>query len=435
MMAELPTGQGRRRLIIFGVVLAASLLLEVVVHLIIGIDVVYSHFFYVPIVLAGIWYGRRAIPVALGLGLVLIAVTWAQSGAVTVSALGRALMFLVVAAVIGLAAERLRWSGPGGLHSTEPEFSPDLGTDDLILALQNRNADTRYEAAVALGKREDPAAIEPLRSALSDPEPGVRWVAMEALGAIGRPALPVLIELLASDDVDVRWGAAIALGDIGDREAVEALAARLEDTDRYVRTRAALALAAIGGPALPALAAVVEGGSAEGRWAAALALGKAGLEEGVPPLSRLLRDGDTGVRWKAAEALGEIGGLAAVPPLITALGDDEGEVREAAASALAGIGAPAAGPLVDALRVRERWFGAVDALRGMGDAARPALLAALERRNRWVRIGAAMILGEAGDERGVDALVAALEDDDAEVRAAAREILTVGLKKEIHNGI
>jgi HEAT repeat protein len=257
---------------------------------------------------------------------------------------------------------------------------------------------------------------------------------MEALGAIGEPALETLISLLSSPEVDIRWGAAIALGDIGDPEAVGPLAAALDDEDRYVRTRAALALAAIGEPAIETLGAAADTGRPEARWAAALALGKMDSRAGVPVLARLLSDPDAGVRWKAAEALGALGGDEAVPPLVAALSDTDEEVRGQAAAALAARGDQVAGILIDALERREYWFGAVEALRGMQEKAVPALLAAMERKNRWVRIGAAMILGERGDERGVDALLAALSDSDPDVVEAAREILSVGLKKEIDRG-
>jgi len=432
MAGEAP-GKTRLRLFLLALVLAASLFLELIVHFVIGVDIVYTHFFYIAIVLAGLWYGMRAIPVGAALGVIHIGVTVLQTGALTPGALGRALMFVVVAAVVGFAAERTRLDETWPFSGKE-EITAETETQDLARALRSRNADTRYEAAVALGKRGEAEAVAPLQEALSDPEPGVRWVAMEALGAIGHPALHTLISLLSSQDVDTRWGAAIALGDIGDTEAVGPLAAALEDEDRYVRTRAALALAAIGDPAMDALRTVVDAGSVEARWAAALALGKIGSEAGVSMLAPLLSDPDTGVRWKAVEALGAIGGEGVVPHLVTALGDADEEVRSQAAAALAAQGAPAVGALIDALGRRECWFGAVEALRGMQEGTNPALLAALERKNRWARIGAAMILGERGDQRGVDALLAALSDGDPDVVDAAREILTVSLKKEIDHG-
>ena len=45
------------------------------VHYYLGISVVYTHFYYLIIVIAGLWYGRRAIWIALFFGGLHIAVT------------------------------------------------------------------------------------------------------------------------------------------------------------------------------------------------------------------------------------------------------------------------------------------------------------------------------------------------------------------------
>ncbi|WP_298667439.1 HEAT repeat domain-containing protein, partial [uncultured Methanofollis sp.] len=159
-----------------------------------------------------------------------------------------------------------------------------------------------------------------------------------------------------------------------------------------------------------------------------------GSPDGIPALSTLVVDPDQTVRWKAAEALGAVGGDAAVAPLVGALGDGDEDVCDVATSSLVAIGGPAVEPLIDALRMKERWFCAVAALGEIGDVAAPALRSALSRKNRWVRIGAAMILAEEGDRQGTDALIAALSDADPDVRDAAREILEVGLKKGSEGG-
>ena len=57
---------------------------RLVVHWYFGIEVVYSHFFYIPVVLAGIWYGVRGVPVAVLLGAVLIVGTYASTGTVDI---------------------------------------------------------------------------------------------------------------------------------------------------------------------------------------------------------------------------------------------------------------------------------------------------------------------------------------------------------------
>ncbi|WP_067046912.1 HEAT repeat domain-containing protein [Methanofollis ethanolicus] len=411
------------RPVLLALACAGSFALDGILHADPVAGAVYPHLFYLPIVLAALWYGRVSVPVAGALALVHVLV-WSFAPAAVL----RAGIFLAVGLLAALIA----------VMAAAPVPAPEGGARDLAPLLRSRSPERRYGAAVSLGRTGDPAAVPALEKALSDPDPGVRWMALEALGAIGNPALPVLTRLLGSDDIDLRWGAAVTLGDIGDPAAVEPLARALEDGDRYVRTRAALALAALGVPALPSLAAAAGHRDAGVRWAAALALGKIGSPDSIPALSPLVSDTDPAVRWKAVEALGAIGGEAAVGPLVMALDDRDEEVCGVATAALTAIGEPAVTSLIDALRTKGRWFRAVSALREMGTAAAPALSSALSRKNRWVRIGAAMVLAEEGDRQGTDALVAALSDADPDVREAAREILEVGLKKgsgsfKVHN--
>ncbi|MEI8332220.1 MAG: HEAT repeat domain-containing protein [Methanomicrobiales archaeon] len=63
---------------------------------------------------------------------------------------------------------------------------------------------------------------------------GVRCKAREALSKIGDPAVDPLIAALQYPDEDVRWKAAIALGEIGNLDAIAPLISLLANDDRYV---------------------------------------------------------------------------------------------------------------------------------------------------------------------------------------------------------
>ena len=69
----------------------------------------------------------------------------------------------------------------------------------------------------------------------------------EILGATGRDAVPALIDLLKSEDVDVRLTAADCLGKIGPnaKAAIPFLLQSLDDTDRIVRLDATFNLGEI----------------------------------------------------------------------------------------------------------------------------------------------------------------------------------------------
>lgn len=91
----------------FALLIVIGLILELVVHFWLGISVVYTHFYYLIIVLAGLWYGRKAIWIALFFGILHVAVTYIALGVVSADALMRAVMFCIVAFVIGIIVEQM----------------------------------------------------------------------------------------------------------------------------------------------------------------------------------------------------------------------------------------------------------------------------------------------------------------------------------------
>jgi hypothetical protein len=77
-----------------------------VVNVIYGIDIVYTHLFYIPIILTGIWYPRYALFFAAALGLIHITSDYAAVEAFKIGPLLRAVMFMVVAYVASYLALR-----------------------------------------------------------------------------------------------------------------------------------------------------------------------------------------------------------------------------------------------------------------------------------------------------------------------------------------
>ena len=62
----------QHKIIIIAILLVISSLLVYYFHFILKIDVIFTHLFYVPIVLAGLWWSRKGIAVAVFLGIVLL---------------------------------------------------------------------------------------------------------------------------------------------------------------------------------------------------------------------------------------------------------------------------------------------------------------------------------------------------------------------------
>jgi len=142
-----------------------------------------------------------------------------------------------------------------------------------------------------------------------------RQSAREDLVAMGRGATPILIQLLEDAHSRVRWEAALALKDISDPAAVDALVSALRDEEGDVRWVAAEALAGIGRASLvPLLRSLIEhADSFELRDSAPVVIGllrDGGLREMLEPVHEALRGGGSPevVMAQAGEALAVLEG-------------------------------------------------------------------------------------------------------------------------------
>lgn len=129
---------------------------------------------------------------------------------------------------------------------------------------------------------------------------------ISALVEIGGKAVEPLIEAL--EDVRLRWGAIVALGDIGDARAVEHIIPLLNDLSPVNRGAAAIALGKIGdsGAVDPLIQVLTNEEGVIIRMFAIGALGKIGDSRAVEPLKQALNNEDEFVRKAAHEALEEI---------------------------------------------------------------------------------------------------------------------------------
>jgi len=213
--------------------------------------------------------------------------------------------------------------------------------------------------------------VQRWQDALNDSDSYVRRKAANALAEIGNPqAVEILIAALNDSRGIVRLY--MKVGKIGDAKAVNGLFAALHDSDRYVRWKVAEALAEIGNPqAVEGLIAALNDSDRYVRWKVAEALGKIGDAKAVDGLIAALNDSDSDVRRNAAEALGKIGDAKAVDALIAALNDSDSDVRRNAAEALGKIGnAKAVNGLIAALNHSDFSvrMDAADALGKIGNA-------------------------------------------------------------------
>jgi HEAT repeat protein len=310
------------------------------------------------------------------------------------------------------------------------------------------------EAAGALAKALEAADIPAWRAALLD--------ALAGHGAAAAPFLKAMLKSLASGETDERRAAAGALGRTGDAGAAEALlGAGAADACLALGDR----LAAKGDKAAAlGLFRKLYGRPGPAKGAALIGLARAGGASEIETVVAAMGDADAALRGAAVEAivfipakdavsallaklkgaskdltvsllraLGLVGDKAAVPALLAALGDADEEVRTAAARSLGSAAdgsavlpllkaAAGGGAARDAARV------AIDRISGR--EADEALLAALKDADAKVRAEAARALGVRRVSTAVASLLKVAEESDPAVRALIFKALSNVVKGE-----
>ena len=155
---------------------------------------------------------------------------------------------------------------------------------------------------------------------------------------------------LHNTDAYERQRAAIALGNLGNTEAVEPLMNALKDEDDFVRNFAARSLGKLGDSrAVDSLIQAMKDKNLLVRRSAVIALGNLGSSKALDPLTEAAKNGDDIVRRAAIESLGNLGDARGIETLIEALRDEDIYVRDGAAEALIHVGAAALPELVKVL--------------------------------------------------------------------------------------
>jgi len=256
---------------------------------------------------------------------------------------------------------------------------------EQIAALRDEDWAVREEAAAALGKLRDPRAVYALIGILRDEDRSVRDAAVGALTAIGEAAVEPVAACLADPDLNVQEAAACILERIADHRVTGMLVTALGSADWIVRAHAARALGRISDAGYAeALIPLLHDSVKAVREDAAAGLAGIG-KAAVPALLQALSHADWVVRLHAVEALGKIKSADAVLPLLGVLFNDrDAAVREDAARSLGDIGDPRA---VEFLLAAMKEPGirplAIEALGKIGDCrAIPSLLAVVDGSGR-----------------------------------------------------
>ncbi|MDP6037954.1 MAG: HEAT repeat domain-containing protein [Candidatus Latescibacteria bacterium] len=188
-----------------------------------------------------------------------------------------------------------------GLTQTQPDLAAQLLTG--LMARAEGEEKLHFESQlIALGSPAIPALVELAHEA-------VDWqTAMQTLDALGKLKAPeglIAMRIYLSHKNDwVRIAAAHALGDVGGRDAVEALVEALADTSDTVVAAALIGLGKTGEPqAVEKCAVLLNHPNARLRGAAVSAIGRLGGVDARRLLEPMVNDDDSGVRYKAGQAL------------------------------------------------------------------------------------------------------------------------------------
>jgi HEAT repeat protein len=266
----------------------------------------------------------------------------------------------------------------------------------------------------------------------------VRGVVVDTLIEMGTPTIQPLINALQSEHSRIRKGATVALGMLEDKAAVDPLMELLKkEEDQQVRENAVMALGMLGDKkAVDIMIQLLEDENKNIRKNAITSLGVFKDKKAVKPLSKILdTEEDVNIRRLIVVTIGEIGDVTGVDALVGALKDSDETIRENAARYLIRIGKPAIEKLISVLKdkdtdpiVKKHAVTIVGKVSKKGDKrVLNVMLAALEDENDEVRRNAAIILGRIGDKTVVNGLIKALGDKSESVQKnAAESIARIG---------
>lgn len=228
-------------------------------------------------------------------------------------------MSVILAAI--LLASPLPITGPRDAALAQGTSAPrQVSVESLIYDLKNPDAERRRDAVTQLGVNKVQRATPDLVALASDPDPGVRRALVATLIQVADVrALPGLMTLSADSERDIR------------DKAIEGL------TNAYLPQESGLVVT------LNRMANFFNPWSDE--WAEVIVEPDLPLDPAVvDAVQARLQDTDAGIRAKAARSLGILRGRTAVPALMSALREDKSDgVRFEAVRALRKIGDPAIG--------------------------------------------------------------------------------------------
>ncbi|MDF7798423.1 HEAT repeat domain-containing protein [Pontiellaceae bacterium B1224] len=225
---------------------------------------------------------------------------------------------------------------------TKPEdiekWKANGNTAKLIKTLGDSRQFIRLDAIAALGELKAETAVAPLGTLLKDPDPVIVHESLDALAAIGTPAVePFMLQAITFETGPARLTAATTLGTLKSEKAVDPLIVALHDEYENVTIAAAVSLGQIGDPsAIAALSETAHDGSVQLRNASITSIRSIGGEAAIQALAAEMGDISEIVRDQAVAGLIDAGD-ASEPIALESLRSANDYERESAVRILKGI--------------------------------------------------------------------------------------------------
>ena len=268
----------------------------------------------------------------------------------------------------------------------------------LVTHLNDTVLYVRIQVILALGRSQSTAAVPYLVTLYQSPDELSSTTAIDALLQMGEPAIPHLLAMVKTGTARSRAQLIAAFGKMKDPRITTALLSMI-DQDNSDAECAMGPLVCIGPEIVPLVLPMLKTGSNVGAEHATIILTQF-RTQAVPALMPLLTDQDPRIQLRAISALGRMQDPRAIPQIITFLGNADATIANMAE----------------------------DALCTMGKAASAPLQEALHDKKAVVRRLAARSLGQIGDANAGQQLLGLVDDEAADVRAAA--ITSLGLLHE-----
>jgi HEAT repeat protein len=174
--------------------------------------------------------------------------------------------------------------------------------NDLTSGDETR-ADSAVTPLIEIGEEAVPALLDLTRSSDVDS----RWWALRVLAASPHSKTEWMIPFLSDPAPEVRQCAALALAAKPDESAVEPLVRALGDEDSMVAGLAANALVKTGGPAVPSLIDTVKTGPQSQRIHALRALAEIRDHRAIPVMMQVMQEDSALLEHWAQEGLERLG--------------------------------------------------------------------------------------------------------------------------------